>query len=875
MKLNRLFVGMMLAMSLSSMQGFATDFNLIPRPATLVEGTGTFAFGQSSAVTVQGKDAQEVAQFFVNKVNSSTGWQLAVSTKKVKSGAVNFVLDPKFKSKVTSTSNPDSNNEAYRLVVAREGVTLTAATADGLFRGMQTLFQLLPPEIEKTGAAKGVAAWQIPAVDIDDAPRFSYRGIMLDPCRHWLPAEEVKRQIDMLATLKFNRLHWHLTEDQGWRVESTKHPELNKLGSVRTEGDGSTYGGYYTKDEIRDVVAYAKERHIEVIPELEMPGHELAAIATYPNLSCRGEKITPRIIWGVEDIVMCPGKEDMFRFLEDEIDEFVELFPSKYFHIGGDESPREEWANCPNCQKRMKDLGLTKEAQLQDYIIERMAKYLASKGKTIIGWDEILEGGNLDPSAIVMSWRGEEGGITAAKKNHHVLMTPGSHGLYFDHYQGDPITEPNAIGGYSTLEKVYSYDPVPAELREQGKDSYVLGVQANNWSEYIHNASVLEYRLYPRALALSEVAWSPLEGRDFADFQRRCDGDGALRLEAHDMNFHIPVPEQKGAQCNNIAFLDSYTLELTTTRPVRIVYTTDTADPTAASAEYTGPLTFTTSTVVKARCILPSGAMGAVRTFNIKKDVWHKALACQQNMAPKCQPQDCKKEGKQAKKGKDSKKKCAATQECEAPAMPQPVQGVRMRVAYGNYAFNGNIPACAWTIDSIAPRLESVRTVEKVPSSVRNVKNYAATAECLVDIPEDGIYEFFTLNSALWLDGEMLVDNRDLFIPRNSYNGTQIALKAGKHHLKILFVGGVFSGWPSYWDAANVRYRKQGVMEFTDIKPEQCSVMPQHKPQHACGNAPQMGKCPKADGKKGGCKDGKCPKDDGKKDCCKDGKCKK
>ena len=851
MKINRIFAGLLLAMSLAPMLGHAADFNLIPRPAELAEGTGSFAFGKSTAVCVQGKDAQQVAEFFLKKVNASTGWDLALSDKRPKTGYVSFVVDSRFRSGVTSTSNPDSESEAYRLSVTKNGVTLMASTSDGLFRGMQTLLQLLPPEVEKAGGAKGVAAWEVPAVDINDAPRFSYRGIMLDPCRHWLPAEDVKRQIDMLATLKFNRLHWHLTEDQGWRVESTRHPELNKLGSVRTEGDGSTYGGYYTKDEIRDVVAYAKERHMEVIPELEMPGHELAAIATYPNLSCRGESITPRIIWGVEDIVMCPGKEDMFRFLEDEIDEFVELFPSKYFHIGGDESPREEWAQCPNCQKRMKDLGLTKEAQLQDYIIERMAKYLASKGKTIIGWDEILEGGNLDPSAVVMSWRGEEGGITAAKMNHHVLMTPGSHGLYFDHFQGDPITEPNAIGGYSTLEKVYSYDPVPAELHEQGKDSYVLGVQANNWSEYIHNSNVLEYRLYPRALALSEVAWSPLEGRSFADFQRRCDGDGALRLEAHGMNFHIPVPEQKGAQCNNIAFLDSYTLELTTTRPVRIVYTTDTAEPTATSAEYTEPLTFTTSTVVKARCILPSGAMGAVRTFNIKKDVWHKAVECPKQ---KC-PTTCNAEA--PKKGKNRQQCHEADAICGQQAMPQPVQGVRMRVAYGNYTFNGNVPPCAWTIDSIAPRLESVRNVEKVPASVRNVKNYAATAECLVDIPEDGIYEFFTLNSALWLDGEMLVDNRDLFIPRMSYNGTQIALKAGKHRLKTLFVGGIFSGWPSYWDAANVRYRKQGVSEFTDIKPEQCSVLPQHgRPMQACGNMPQKPYCKK-----------NCKKADCKKDC--------
>lgn len=845
MKINKLFIGALLAMSLSATAGNARDFNLIPRPATLTEGTGAFTFSSSTAIVAQGEEAKQVADFFAAKVKASSGWPLAVGTGKAKGGSIQFVIDAKFDSGIVSTSNPESGQEAYRLTVTPKGITITATTGDGLFRGMQTLLQLLPAEVEKADGAKGVAAWEVPALDIKDAPRFAYRGIMLDPCRHWLSAEEVKRQIDMLATLKFNRLHWHLTEDQGWRVESTKHPELNKYGSYRTEGDGSRYGGYYTKAEIRDVVAYAKERHIEIVPELEMPGHELAAIATFPNLSCKGEPITPRIIWGVEDIVMCPGKEDMFKFLEEEIDEFVELFPYKYFHIGGDESPRGEWKECPRCQQRMKDLGLTKEAQLQDYIIERMAKYLASKGKTIIGWDEILEGGNLDPSAVVMSWRGEEGGIEAAKKNHHVLMTPGSHGLYFDHYQGDPVTEPNSIGGYSTLEKVYAYDPVPEALKAAGKDSYVLGVQANNWSEYTHNANMLEYRLYPRALALSEVAWSPLEGRDFKDFQRRADGDAALRLDAHGINYHIPVPEQVGPQCNNIAFLDQYTLELTSTRPLRIVYTTDSADPTVSSPEYTGPITFTNSAVVKARCVLPSGKMGAVRTINIKKDVWHKSLACKQ------QESDCRKAcqesaaaGKAKGKGKGKQQPCQ--QQCsEAPACPQPVQGVRMRVAYGDYNFSGNVPPCAWTIDSIAPRLESVRTLEKVPASVRNVKNYAATAECLVDIPEDGIYEFFTLNSALWLDGEMLVDNRALFIPRSSSNGTQIALKAGKHALKTLFVGGIFNGWPSYWDAANVRYRKQGATEFTDIKPEQCSVMPHHPALGACPHKAECGKCPK------------------------------
>ena len=829
MKTNKLIVSALMAMSLTAANVYAGDFNLVPQAVQMTEGIGQFTLSASTTITAKGEGAQQVAQFFTQKVNAATGFKLFVATKAVakQQNVINFVVDPKFDNGISSKAYPNCQDEAYRLNVTSKGISITARTADGLFRGLQSLFQLLPSQVEKSGSAIGIAGWNVPAVDINDAPRFGYRGIMLDPCRHWLPAEDVKRIIDMLATYKFNRIHWHLTDDQGWRVQSDKYPELNKKGSFRIEGDGSIHGGFYTKDEIRDVVAYAKERHIEIVPELEMPGHELAAIAMMPELSCKGEEITPRIIWGVEDIVMCPGKELMFEFLQNEIDEFCELFPYEYFHIGGDESPRGEWKNCPNCQKRMKDLGYTKEAQLQDYIIERMGKYLKSKGKTFIGWDEILEGGNLEPSAVVMSWRGEDGGIEAAKKNHYVLMTPGSRGLYFDHFQGDPITEPNAIGGYSTLEKVYSYDPVPEELKKDGKDSYVLGVQANNWSEYIHNPEILEYRMFPRALALSEIAWCPVEKKDFADFQRRVDGDAALRLDAHGINYHIPVPEQVGAQCNNIVFFDKYTLELTTTRPEKIVYTVDTSDPSVTSAEYTGPLTFETSTVVKTRCVLPNGELGAIRTFNINKTVWHKAM-------PECKKckeagaDGCKKEAMAAADAKKAKKvKKGTPVVAEAPCCPKPVQGVHMKVAYGDFDFSGyDIPCCAWTIDSIAPRLESVRTVEDVPASVRNVKNYAAEVDCFVDIPEDGIYEFFTLNSALWLDGEILVDNRGVKIPRMSYEGSQIALKAGRHQLRTLFVGGIFSGWPSYWDAAQVQYRKQGEKKLVPIKPEQCTTLP-------------------------------------------------
>ena len=499
------------------LQAQETEFNIIPMPRIVTPQAGHFTFTDKTQVAWRGEAAEDVAKFFCEKLKRATGIshkpiKLKKEGKKqpVTADVVRFVIDPNFE-----------GSETYHLEVTPTDVTCKASTHSGLFYALQTLLQLMPPRIESQQTIATAVRWDIPAVVIDDAPRFRWRGVHLDPCRHFLPVAAVKKQIDMLATLKINKLHFHLTEDQGWRIQIKKYPELTSIGARRFEAEGTWHEGYYTQDEIRDIVAYAARRGIEVVPELEMPGHGLAAIAAYPELSCRGDSITPRIIWGVEDIVMCPGKEDMFQFLQDVIDEMVPLFPSKYFHIGGDESPRKEWEHCPKCQARMKELGYTREAQLQDYVIERIAKYLADKGKVIIGWDEILEGGNLEPSAIVMSWRGEKGGIEAVQKHHHAIMSPGSQGMYFDHYQGDPITEPTAIGGYAPLEKVYNYDPVPDALKAEGKGHYILGVQGNNWSEYFRGPAQLEYHLYPRALALAEIAWTPAELKDYDDFRRR------------------------------------------------------------------------------------------------------------------------------------------------------------------------------------------------------------------------------------------------------------------------------------------------------------------------------------------------------------------
>lgn len=429
-----------------------------------------------------------------------------------------------------------SPNEGYKIVIGKKDITITGDDK-GLFYAFQTLIQLLPPTITKEV--------KLPRCTITDYPRFAYRGMHLDCSRHFWTVDFVKKYIDYLALHKFNTFHWHLTDDQGWRIEIKKYPKLTSVGGWRngtiigrypgTGNDGIKYGGFYTQEQIKEIVKYAADRYINVIPEIEMPGHSSAAIAAYPELSCFPDEPTIKYFpknckwngdtsgkqvqqtWGVFDDVFCAGQEKTFSFLEDVMDEVLALFPSKYVHVGGDECPKDNWKLCPNCQKRIKDNGLKDEHELQSYFIQRMEKYLNSKGRTLIGWDEILEGG-LAPNAVVMSWRGEKGGIDAAKQNHDVIMTPGNP-VYFDHTQSeneDSVT----IGGYNPIEKVYAYEPVPKELNDE-QAKHVLGAQANMWTEYMKNTKKVEYMVFPRISALSEVLWSQKEDKNWDDFQKR------------------------------------------------------------------------------------------------------------------------------------------------------------------------------------------------------------------------------------------------------------------------------------------------------------------------------------------------------------------
>jgi hexosaminidase len=438
----------------------------------------------------------------------------------------------------------DLGEEGYQLTVVPEGLQLEGATPTGVFYGVVTLLQLIQTDSETDER-------YLPTCKIVDQPRFRYRGMHLDVCRHFQPAEFVKKYLDLLAMHKMNRFHWHLTEDQGWRIEIKKYPKLQEISAWRDETligharhdkphkfDGIPHGGYYTQEEIREIVEYAAARHITIIPEIEMPGHSLAALAAYPHLACTEGPFEVAKTWGVFKDVYCAGNEATFEFLEDVLTETMALFPSEYIHVGGDECPKDRWKECEKSQARIKAEGLADEHELQSYFIQRIEKFLNDNGRKLIGWDEILEGG-LAPNATVMSWRGEKGGIEAAKAGHDVVMTPGKP-CYFDHYQSeDTENEPLAIGGLNTLASVYAYEPVPAELSAD-EAKHVLGAQGNVWTEYMKTGDHIEYMVLPRLCALSEVVWSEkISDRDYEGFLTRLEPH-LEALESKGYNYREP-----------------------------------------------------------------------------------------------------------------------------------------------------------------------------------------------------------------------------------------------------------------------------------------------------------------------------------------------
>lgn len=576
-----------------------SELALIPQPREIMLGESSFRFRKSTRLVVENIEQKLIAMQFAEQLQKPTGWKLET-----------IVGGDEGANQVYFRTEPMMGPEAYLLDVSPKRIEIKAAKPAGFFYAIQTLRQLLPIDIESSVKQSDID-WIVPVISISDQPAFRWRGYMLDVARHFFPKEDVLKMIDNMALHKLNTLHLHLTDDQGWRLEIKKYPKLTEVGAWRVdhedkhwnarpkqqEGEKATYGGFYTQQDIQEMIAYAQKRFITIVPEIEMPAHVTAALAAYPQHSCTGGPFTvlPGGVWPITDIY-CAGKDSTFLFLEDVLTEVIDLFPSKYIHIGGDEATKTEWEKCPRCRQRMRMEGLQNVGELQSYFIQRIEKFVNSKGRILLGWDEIIEGG-LPAQATVMSWRGFQGGIEAANQGHDVVMTPTDY-CYIDYYQGPKDQEPLAIGGYLPLSKVYHFNPVPEGISAEAA-RHILGGQANLWTEYIDNLKHAEYMTFPRLAAMAEVLWSPKEVRSWEDFSRRLQ-QFMNRYDKAGINYAKSAykvssttfvnPEEKNIEVRLMSELDR----------AEIHYTLDGSEPSTLSSIYAEPIEINKSAVLKA-----------------------------------------------------------------------------------------------------------------------------------------------------------------------------------------------------------------------------------------------------------------------------------
>jgi hexosaminidase len=714
-------------------QVYNQGINIIPKPQNITEQEGSFVLDKTTAVKLQSSDIKSVADYFLRKIQLSTGIEL------LRDNAEKMLV-------LQVDSTLPLNLEGYELMVRPDTITVIGKTPQGLFYGMQTLMQLLPAEIESSQKVCG-AKWIIPCVSVVDEPAFPYRGMHMDACRHFTPVDFIKKQLDVMAMFKINRFHWHLTEDQLWTPEIKKYPRLTEVGSVRYNQDGSVAtAGFYTQEEMREVVAYAAERFITIVPEVEMPGHALAALAAYPELSCTGGPFHTRPVWGIEPELFCAGKEGTFHFLEDVIDEILDIFPGEYIHIGGDECPMVRWEQCPLCQQRMKEEGLRNETELHGWFLRRMENYIRSKGRKIIGWDEILDGG-ASSTAAVMSWRGDVGGIKAANSSHHVIMTPGQY-CYLDYRQGGRTVEPLSMGPCTTLEKIYSFNPIPESI-EASQRHFVLGAQVNVWREYIFTTDHMEYMIYPRALALAELTWTPTEQKDFPDFVRRVN-NAYVRLDEHHINYHIPLPE--GPVGNEMEFVDTVSVAFFNTRNYPMYYTVNGNNPTIKSTLYQNPLFLDKTTTIKIITVLPSGKISQIRTVNYVKTDY--APAYQGNTQP----------------------------------------GIWMRHVDGLFSNSAAYKNVQFSEPKVIPCFTPVDLNKLDDYKTPWVEIY----EGYFEVPEDAVYAFAVNSEELWVDGKLILDYNNK-VARNLTTVVTKALAKGKHRFQLNKNNSIKQGFTDTW----------------------------------------------------------------------------
>ncbi len=572
--------------------------SIVPFPNKVEMGYGEFNASGAGFFIDSSMDeySKKAVNEFAAQLSTVTGAESAVQEGMADKG---FIFQLK----------PELDKEAYKLDINKKAVKIEASSLNGFIYAIETLKQMLPVEFFSKEPITGIE-WTIPAAKIDDAPRFGYRGLHLDVSRHFYNVEEVKEYIDIMVFHKMNTFHWHLTDDQGWRVEIKKYPKLTEVGGwrkgtvIRKEwgnSDNIRYGGFYTQEEMKEIVEYAASKGVNVIPEIDLPGHMLAALTAYPEHGCTGGPYEVWQRWGIADDVLCVGQEKTMTFLEDILLEVIEIFPYEYIHIGGDECPKVRWENCPKCQAKIKELGLkdddkhSAEHYLQSYVTNRIEKFLAERGRKIIGWDEILEG-EIEKTATVMSWRGVKGGLEAVSKGHDAIMSPNSH-FYFDYYQStDQDNEPFGIGGYLPIEKSYSFDPITEDMTEE-EASHILGVQANLWTEYIKTTQHLHYMLLPRAAALSEVQWCQPENKDYERFTNNADKFCA-RYELMGYNYATHIFDTKGSISVKDGFVE---VELTAPGKYPIKYTLDGTEPSPESSIYKEPIKIKEATILKAK----------------------------------------------------------------------------------------------------------------------------------------------------------------------------------------------------------------------------------------------------------------------------------
>jgi hexosaminidase len=719
--------------------GQSSEINIIPKPNSVLVGKGSFVLSAKTKIYAKNDSHREAASILNDYLDRSYGFRLEVSdevdTRKnvilfyeqFETGAIHY---------------PDQ----YRLEVDARRITISGY-GTGRFYALQTLMQIMPIAIGKDV--------KIPAMKVADEPRFPYRGMHLDVARHFMPVEFVKKYIDLMSQYKFNYFHWHLTEDQGWRIEIKKYPRLTDIGSKRSEsqagpytttfkGDGIPIEGFYTQEQIKDVVAYAKARYITVIPEIELPGHASAALAAYPQFGCKADyKYEVKKTWGIFKEVYCPTDET-FKFLEDVLDETIKLFPdSPYIHIGGDEVLKDHWKESAFVQELKKRENLKDEHEVQSYFVRRIEKFINSKGKKMIGWDEILEGG-LAPNATVMSWRGTKGGIEAAKAKHDVIMTPTDY-VYLDYGQGDPAYEPLNIGSYVPLDKVYSFEPVPKELTPD-EAKYIIGGQANVWTEYMKTPDKVEYMAFPRMLALSEVLWSKPEDKNYTDFLRRLNAN-LPRLDKQNVNYRIPEP---GGLKNAIVGGDGKaTIELSQAPGTKVYYTLDGATPDEKSSLYAGPIgvTLKPDEVVTLKTIVVNGAG--------RKSSVYAATIINKPLQPSVEPAE-----------------------------------KRAGVTYAIWFSNVTTSTGA---DSAVPMMSGeTRSIGLQQFAPRNpyilTQPFKVSFDGYLNAPSDGIYELqvdSTWDASVFLGGGALID--DLGTTDRKVRSAVVPLKAGWHKVSVRY----------------------------------------------------------------------------------------